>query len=182
MAQAAKTDPGIGFYTVEYSERAGWIGGYLVLNRGGRPLEFHCTLPVQPSRAHEILYGPALRAHLIGEAIGPVLLARARVRPILICCDQPEALKIEATNDLPIGLVGEAAESEEGPITRESLPDYCDVQLAGATLYVPLEHESRAQAAAETFEDLPDLLEPFSRIREAIQEAQQKGARPAAVA
>lgn len=182
MAQATKTDPGIGFYTVEYSERAGWIGGYLLLNKGGRPLEFHCTLPVQPSRAHEILYGPTLRAHLIGEAIGPVVLARARFQPLLICCDQPEALKLTATIDLPIGLVGEAAESEEGPISGESLPGYCEVALAGSTLYVPLETESLARTAAKTLEDLPDLLEPFSRIREAIQEAQQKGTRPTAVA
>lgn len=182
MAQATKTDPGIGFYTVEYSERVGWVGGYLLLNRGGRPLEFHCTLPVQPSRAHEILYGPALRAHLIGEAIGPVLLARARVQPILICCDQPEALKMEVTVDVPLGLVGEAAELEEGPITGDSLPGYCQVPLAGSTLYVPMESESMVRDAAKTLEDLPDLMEPFGRIREAIQEAQQKGARPVAVA
>lgn len=182
MAQATKTDPGIGFYTVQYSERAGWMGGYLLLNRGGRPLEFHCTLPVLPSRAHEILYGPALRAHLIAEAIGPVLLARARVQPILICCDQPESLKLEGPMETPMGLVGEAAESEEGPVTRDSLPGYCEVSLAGSTLYVALENESLARAAADTLEELPDLLEPFSRIREAIQEAQQKGARPTAVA
>lgn len=181
MAQAKKSDPGIGFYTVQYTERVGWIGGYLLLNRGGRPLEFHCTLPVQPSRAHEILYGPALRDHLIGEAIGPVLLARARVQPILVCCDQPESLKLEGTIEVPMGLVGEAAESEEGPITRDALPGYCEVPLSGSTLYVSLESESRARAAASALGDLPDLLEPFGRIREAILEAQQKGTRPAAV-
>ncbi len=181
MAQAKKTDPGIGFYTVEYSERAGWIGGYLLLNRGGRPLEFHCTLPVQPSRAHEILYGPTLRDHLIGEAIGPVLLARARIQPLLICCDQPEALALDGTLDPPIALVGEAAESEEGPVTTESLPGRVTIELAGSTLYVSREREPAVAAAAASLADLPDLLEPFGRIREAIEEAQQKVTRkPAA--
>src|SRR5690606_4031626 len=94
MSKTSHSELSIGFYTVEQSETLGWTGGYLVLNHGGRPLEFHCTLPVRPTRAHQILYGSTLRAHLIGERIGATLLKQSRVRPLLVCGDQPEVLRL----------------------------------------------------------------------------------------
>ena len=84
-------DAAIGFFTTEFTEGIGLTGGYLLLNMSGRPLEFHCTLPVRPSRAHEILYGGKLRPHLIGERIGPALLDRTRIKPLLICIEDPDA-------------------------------------------------------------------------------------------
>ena len=39
----------------------GCVGGLLVTNHNGRPLEFQCTTPVRPDRTQEILYGQMLR-------------------------------------------------------------------------------------------------------------------------
>ena len=64
----------IGFLTVTRDVEQGLFGGYLVLNFLGRPLEFHCTAPVRPNRAQEILYGPTLDPYLVGERIGQALL------------------------------------------------------------------------------------------------------------
>ncbi|QDS94189.1 hypothetical protein FF011L_29670 [Roseimaritima multifibrata] len=169
----------IGFYTVQQCERVGWTGGYLMLNAAGRPLEFHCTLPVRPSRAHEILFGPTLREHIIGEAIGCALLPKARVQPILICCDQPEGLHLDVHLPAPIGLVSDAACSEEGPITADDLPGYEALSIAGSEIWVAMERAEAMRAIVDRFADLPDLIEPFGRIREAIQEAQQQVARAA---
>ena len=55
-----KSLPAIGFLTVTRDLEQGLFGGYLLLNALGRPLEFHCTAPVRPNRAQEILYGPTL--------------------------------------------------------------------------------------------------------------------------
>ncbi len=66
---------GIGFLSVIEHDELGLFGGYLVLNMAGRPLEFHCTSPVRPNRAQEILYGPTLRPFLFGEQIGQALLS-----------------------------------------------------------------------------------------------------------
>ena len=59
--------PAIGFLTVTEHAEHGLFGGYLILNVSGRPLEFHCTAPLKPSRAQEILYGPTLRPFLFGD-------------------------------------------------------------------------------------------------------------------
>lgn len=178
MNMAQSNDPGtIAYYTVIEDDRTGWTGGLLLLNSGGRPVEFQCTLPVRPSRAHEILYGPTLRAHLIGEVIGPLLIKKCRTPISMLCCDQPEALSMESRCHVPLALVTEAAETEEGPITDETLNGSKTVQLAGATLRVSNEQAERIRGLIVSFNDLPDAVEPFERIREAIKEAHSQIAR-----
>lgn len=167
----------IAYYTVVEEERTGWTGGLLLLNGGGRPLEFQCTLPVRPTRAHEILFGLTLRDHLIGEVIGPLLVKKCRTPISLLCCDQPEAMKIEANIGCPVALVEEAAISDEGPITDDLMAGSTRVSLAGSTLRVPLEASEQVQSVTEQLQDLPDALEPFERIRDAIKEAQSQIAR-----
>ncbi len=171
----AQDDPAtIAYYTVTEDDRTGWTGGLLVLNAVGRPLEFQCTLPVRTTRAHEILFGPTLRDHLIGEVVGPLLLKKCRHPIKLLCCDQPEALRMKSSADCPIALVDQAAQLEEGPITEDTLDGSAAVTLAGATLRVPLEAYDRAAAIVATLHEFPDAVEPFERIREAIKEAQSQ--------
>ena len=52
------SQPVLGFLTVLEHPQHGLFGGYLLLNLAGRPVEFHCTAPVKPNRAQQILYGP----------------------------------------------------------------------------------------------------------------------------
>lgn len=175
MAQTERAN--IAYYTVVQDDRTGWTGGLLVLNAVGRPLEFQCTLPVRTSRAHEILFGPTLRDHLIGEVIGPLLVKKCRHRIQLLCCDQPEALRMKTSADCPIVLVDQAARSEEGPISDDSLAESAPITLAGATLRTPMGDYDRVEATVARLLDLPDAVEPFERIREAIKEAQSQIAR-----
>ena len=72
------SNPTFGFLTVVDDARFGLCGGYLVLNPAGRPLEFHCTAPIKPNRAQEILYGPTLHDFLYGEQIGGALIGNGR--------------------------------------------------------------------------------------------------------
>ena len=75
----AKSKPTLGFLTVVEHPQYGLFGGYLVLNTAGRPLEFHCTAPIKPNRAQEILYGPTLESFLYGEQIGQTLINQGGV-------------------------------------------------------------------------------------------------------
>ena len=167
----------LGYFTVTQDARVGWTGGLLVLNNTGRPLEFQCTLPVRPSRAHEILFGPTLRAHVIAEVIGKLLLQKCRTSISLLCCDQPESLTLDSYTQAPIALIKEAAESEEGPITSDMLQGFGTVEIAQSDLYVPIEKLSVVQSMADSFQDFPDAVEPLDRIREAIFEAHSQLAR-----
>ncbi|MEM6688759.1 MAG: hypothetical protein AAF664_04980 [Planctomycetota bacterium] len=162
----------IAYLTIVQDDRTGWTGGLLVLGVGGRPLEFQCTLPVRPSRTHEILFGSSLRGHLISEIIAPVLVEKCRTPIGLLCCDQPEVFRLGDTSVFPIGLVRQAAQVEEGPIDADTLPQCETVELAGSLIDVPMERHEGALSIVNELADIPDAIEPFERIREAIREAQ----------
>src|SRR5574340_381182 len=94
--------PALGFLTVVEHPQHGLFGGYLVLNLAGRPLEFHCTAPVKPNRAQEILYGPTLESYLYGEQIGQTLLAKATAEPLVVCTDLEPMLAVREFVPTPV--------------------------------------------------------------------------------
>ena len=192
--------PAIGFLTVIDHPQHGLFGGYLVLNLAGRPLEFHCTAPIKPNRAQQILYGPTLESFLYGEQIGSTLLGHAKTSPLVVCTDREPVLSLRDLVDLPVALVLPPEESQEAmdgrrhgareaqPI-RTGMPRCCGsmrrigrgprlitFELGRNRLALSQQKgddrkwlsERLGEAAASL-----DLWEPFTRIREAIEEAQQ---------
>ena len=63
------TTVNLGFLTV-VQEPSGWVGGYLVTNGWGRPVEFRLSTAVQPNRVQAVLYGPTLAEYLHADLIG----------------------------------------------------------------------------------------------------------------
>jgi len=167
-----KPTASIGFLTVVENTELGLLGGYLLLNAAARPLEFHCTAPVKPSRTQEILYGPTLRPYLFGEQIGQTLLARSKLTPVVVCTDSQPVLSAREGTHLPLVLVSDGISSAANG----------GFSLAKNVVSAAPGFESDERAVREAWPALADhldLLEPFARIREALDEA-QKGARQAA--
>ncbi len=189
-AESKTAKPSIGFLTAVRHETFGLFGGFLVLNTSGRPLEFHCTAPVKPSRAEEILFGVTLDDFLFGEQIGSTLVRRAQSMPELLCTDLPAMLAVSDHVPLPIALVLDdtpaplagSAESESLGIDRRfDAPHRGRLQLTKVRcglnwLAVPLDHVKSSDAwtrGLALVADEFDLREPFDRIRAAIDEAQR---------
>lgn len=168
----------LGFLTVIEQAELGLLGGYLLLNAAGRPLEFHCTAPVKPNRAQEILYGTTLQPFLYGEQIGQTLLARSKATPIVVCTDSEPVLAARDFTHVPLVLV-RAGDGGQG--TGNGVGVSREFALARNQVVTALHYGSDQQAIRETWPtqaDALDLLEPFARIREALEEA-QKSARAA---
>ena len=146
------------------------------MNSSGRPLEFHCTAPLKPSRAQEILYGPTLRPFLFGEQIGQTLLAKAKVKPFLVCTDAEAMLAAREFSEVPLLLV----QSESSETNPHGVGE--PFKLGRRQVYAAHAHQDDQAIALEKWSaahtDSLDLLEPFTRIREALEEA-QKTVRPA---
>lgn len=180
-AGPASPQPAIGFLTVA-EHPAGFFGGYLLLNLLARPLEFHCTTPVKPSRAQEILYGPTLAPYLCGELIGQALVAKTCQKPGVVFTDLEPVLALRMHSALPLALVKSSAEM---PLRRLDAA-HATPQPALATfrwdtndLAVDPLFLGDRERVLETLEAASrhfDLAEPFQRIREAIEEAQRGAA------
>ncbi|MGL6225241.1 MAG: hypothetical protein ACRC10_01290 [Thermoguttaceae bacterium] len=109
----------LGFMTVIEHPRFGMVGGFLVLTLVGRPVEFHCTAPVRPNRAQEILYGNTLKPYLYGEQIAQVLLRRAKSDLALVLTDQPAVLAVQDSSDIPVLYVAPWEEVKVEEISNE---------------------------------------------------------------
>lgn len=196
-ASGGKSLPTVGFLTVCPQTDGSVVGGYLVLNAAGRPLEFHCTAPVRPSRAQEILYGPTLQPFLYGEQIGRALVSKATSEPIFVCTDREPILALRELTETPIVLLAtDPQHTTSEPAMSESTPARVDEAHHGpgqphgsALVWFSLgsqraalsptharDRESVQQRWQSQIEGL-DLCEPFARIREAIEEAQRTPAR-----
>src|SRR5262245_57112031 len=90
MSESPETQITFGYLSAIESPEHGFFGGYLIVSLLGRPLEFHCTAPVLPSRAQRILYGATLASYLLGEQIAGALLAAAKLTPRLIFTDHAD--------------------------------------------------------------------------------------------
>jgi len=148
---------------VEDSER-GVVGGLLITNRFGRPLEFQCTTPVKPNRTQQILYGPTLRPFLLAEVIGRTLVEKVSVKPHLVLVETAELLELRPHVDVPIASLFTQADADEDvgfPLGKQRLMFHGDFA----------EDRDQIQRRSVEVPDTADLQEPFERIREALAEA-----------
>ena len=95
----------LGFLTaIEVPER-GYVGGLLVTNQFGRPLEFQCTAPLKPNRTQEILYGPTLVPYVLGDLIGRTLIENVGVKPHIVLTELHELLGLRDLVEIPVASV-----------------------------------------------------------------------------
>ena len=201
-ASGSKSLSSIGFLTVVSAADHGLVGGYLVLNAVGRPLEFHCTAPVKPNRAQQILFGPTLEPFMYGEQIGQTLVKKSKLKPAFVCTDHDSVMSVRPFIPCPVVLVDSAPgrvesnadeDDEQAGDTREA-DDRRDRQyrvdaahdhaglsgarrftIGGQSVSVQADYANDVgsiQAAWESCCSL-DLAEPFGRIREAVDEAKR---------
>ena len=93
----------LGFLSVQ-QETNGFVGGYLVTNSWGRPLEFRLSSAVQPNKVQTILYGDTLHRYLCGEVIGKTLLDKTPTPVLWVLVDNPMTLDLRLKVEFPVGL------------------------------------------------------------------------------
>jgi len=163
----APTTQAVGFLTI-VQENNGYLGGYLVTNPWGRPLEFRLSTAVQPNRIQQILYGPTLQSYLCAELIGKTLVEKTAVATQCIFTDCEAALGLRFHIAAPIvwlqidgsGQTAQPVEDRPWPLrSHQRFPD--DV--------------GRVRELLDSLDSGLDLAEPFLRIREAMSEARKLG-------
>lgn len=162
MAQTSETTPfHLGFLTV-LRDTNGFLGGYLVTNRWGRPLEFRLTTAVQPNRVQQILYGETLDRYLCADLIGKSLIEKTATPVRLVLTDTEAALDLRHHLAVPVGCICLSAEKKASLREPSYHPAYpADVAAASELLAL--------------LDACFDLAEPFQRIRDAVAEARKMG-------
>jgi hypothetical protein len=166
----------LGFLTVLH-EPTGYLGGYLVTNTWGRPLEFRLSTAVQPNRVHHILYGGTLQPYVCADLIGKALVDKTATAVQLLVTDSEPVLDLRlkvavpvvwlAAADDPLGAALTAGGACVRPAGDGRGPLLCHPRFPGD---VPAVQELLGR-----LDESLDLAEPLGRIREAIAEARKMG-------
>jgi hypothetical protein len=171
-----QTPTSLGFLTVLH-EASGYLGGYLVTNFWGRPLEFRLSSAVQPNRVQQILYGGTLQSYLHAELIGKTLVEKAAMPVQLIITDREPVLDLRQSLETPVVWLAPpddvltAAPADGGRVAlpaREGRgPVLCHARFPRDVAVV--------RELLTSVDGTLDLGEPFVRIRDAIAEARKMG-------
>jgi hypothetical protein len=177
VSPAAPSPVNLGFLLIAH-EANGYVGGYLVTNAWGRPLEFRLSTAVQPNRVQQILYGGTLEPYICADLIGKTLVEKTSVPAGLILTDCALALDLRLRVEVPVvwlapaegstnaaGVCARPAENGRGAV-------FCHARFAGD---VPV-----VQELLQRMDGMVDPAEPFARIREAMGEARKMGVTKAA--
>lgn len=163
----------LGFLTV-LDEGGCYVGGYLVTNTWGRPLEFRVSSPVQPTRVQAILYAGTLEEALCGELIGRTLVEKAGTAAQLLVTDRPAVLSVRRRVETPTVYIAPPGAEADASLLLMRAADSDRPAVYGSPEFpddLPAVRELLGQIGP-----FLDLLEPFARIREAVVEARRAGA------
>ena len=164
----------IGFLTSVRTRDKGFVGGLLVTDSYGRPLEFQCTTPVKPNRTQELLYGPTLEPFILGDLLGKTLLGRIGVKPTLVVTDREGMLELRRLVSLPIlSLCGDCLGDQQSAGTNSSVNKACLVTVGQHQFRSHNEFSGDAESAARLTRKLAadaNLQEPLERVSDALRE------------
>jgi hypothetical protein len=166
----------LGFLTVLH-EANGYLGGYLVTNVWGRPLEFRLSSAVQPNRVQQILYAGTLESYICADLIGKTLIDKTAVSVQLLVTDRETVLDVRHKLDYPVLWLPAADDARAATLAGGETAVMPAQAGRGPLLRHPrfLDDGARARELLAQLEDRFDLVEPFVRIREAIGEARKMG-------
>jgi hypothetical protein len=166
----------VGFLTI-FHETNGYLGGYLVTNQWGRPLEFRLSTAVQPNRVQQILYGGTLQPYICSDLIGKTLVDKAGVPVQLVVTDTEAALDLRLRLEVPVAWLPSPGAPLD-PAAPECLSRLCTASSGQARV---LSHSRfptdvpRIREILARLDGAMELAEPFARIREAVGEARKMG-------
>jgi len=171
---------------------SGYSGGLLVLDALGRPIEFHCSVPIVPDRAQRILYGRTLESFIYCDQIAVSLLEKCQLDIGLWIFNQADLLELHDLKRLDcVSVLQDQEESTTRKVTDTAasskfdsraldadgdgrIPSYETIEFMSRKFRVP----SNSSFASDTwkeklehFRPIDFLDEPFERIAEAISEA-----------
>jgi hypothetical protein len=138
-----------------FDDGAAIRGGCLITDSLTRPQEFWVSGVVRPSSIQKILYGDTLHEYICTDLVGIPLLSKLESSPDLILVRDAEFLKLRQRVDKPVLWVRATV---DGQYVLQALPGYENEAEAGCDM-LPRRLRGR------------NIMEPFLRIRSAVEEA-----------
>src|SRR5680860_334114 len=108
-----------GFLVVRADDDGTYVGGLMVTDPGGLPVDFRYTDPITPTRLQRALYGAALDRYLRTEVVLRTLLEALDAPPTILLVEDPDLLD-EPVEGCPVALVAHSGLEPLGEVGATS--------------------------------------------------------------
>ncbi len=164
-----------GFLVVRAGGDGTYVGGLMVTDASGLPVDFRYTDPVTPTRLQRALYGAVLDRYLRSEVVLRTLLDALDAPPSLLIVDDPALLE-EAIDGFPLALVAASKADPIGPAGARSGEGTGTFLLQAGSAAHPVRvslpagspHEAAVVDALLALSTRMDVLEPIVRVQDAL--------------
>ncbi len=140
-------------------------GGILTTDIETRPFEFRVTSPIKPTRVQQILYGASLKDYVYGELICAPLVKATKEKLSMVLTKDNYLVAIRPLVPTPVILIhsnGAQGNDRIKPVTFYPHRNFQNELAFAQTILTPVMQKH-------------DLLEPFERLRLALQEVHRVG-------
>lgn len=167
-------------YFVAMKEGASYLGGLLLTDTSGIPIDFRYTEPITPTRLQSVLYGKALEPHLKEEVIQKTLLKEIKTPPDLFILPPADmaggwngdakcpALALQKTQEPPLAKAGETFRVSPREVLLQSGEGGSPLRVIFALTVEPAAQEQTLQKLQEVAYHM-DPVEPLERVYAALQ-------------
>jgi hypothetical protein len=154
-----------------------FIGGVLVTDSTGIPIEFKYTEPIKPTRIHQIIFGKVMARYINDEVIRKNLLKEIRNTPAFLLVMDLETLGEDQVSRMPMIAVQKTVLPALTGVGETQRVKDKEVLLQTATSSNPLrltfftpepDVQEKVLNGIRSFVDKMDILEPFSRVEAAL--------------
>ena len=167
-------------YFMAVKEGASYLGGLLVTDTSGIPLDFRYTEPITPTRLQSILYGKSLEPHLKEEVIQKTLLKELKTPPDLFILSATElaggwtgdakypVLALQKSQEAPLAKVGDAFRAGPRDLLLQLAEGAAPLRVMFAASVDSVAQEQAVLKLLEAGYHM-DLTEPLERVTAALQ-------------
>jgi hypothetical protein len=167
-------------YFMAIKEGASYLGGLLLTDPSGIPLDFRYTEPITPTRLQTVLYGKALEPHLKEEVIQKTLLKELKAAPDLFILPPADmaggwngdarcpVMAIQKTQESPLARLGETFRVSPREVLLQTAEGASPLRVIFAlTVELPGQEEALQKLLEVAYH--MDPLEPLERVQAALQ-------------
>ncbi len=167
-------------YFVAMKEGGSYLGGLLLTDTSGIPLDFRYTEPITPTKLQSLLYGKALESHLKEEVIQKTLLKEIKGAPDLFILQPAElaggwnadircpVLAVQKTQDAPLPRAGELFRASQREVLLQVTEGAAPLRVIFANSVDLPAQDAAALKLLEAGYHM-DLAEPLDRVTAALQ-------------
>jgi len=140
-------------------------GGILTTDIETRPFEFRVTSPIKPTQVQQILYGASLNDYVYGELICVPLVKATKEKLSIVLAKEIFLVSMRPLVSMPVILIRpNSTQASDGikPISFASHRNFQNELSFAQTILTPVMQKH-------------DLLEPFERLRLALNEVHRVG-------